>query len=182
MAIQTINIGNVVNDGLGDDLRTAFQKVNANFSDLNSTLTITGSNVGITGSNVFKQKVNNNLEFRSLVSGTKMSLVETDTSILLNSTAPDAFVRIDTNAGSVEASTYEQITIQGGKDVDVTAFGSVVTVNTILPVTQILTYVDFGPITGQFENSIQLALASANIDFGTIVEPSRFALDCGTII
>ena len=27
MTIQTINIGNVVNDGLGDDLRTAFEKV-----------------------------------------------------------------------------------------------------------------------------------------------------------
>ncbi len=34
MAIQTINLGNVVNDGLGDDLRTAFQKVNANFTEL----------------------------------------------------------------------------------------------------------------------------------------------------
>jgi hypothetical protein len=34
MTIQTINIGNVVNDGLGDDLRTAFEKVNANFADL----------------------------------------------------------------------------------------------------------------------------------------------------
>ena len=29
MAIQTINIGNQVNDGLGDDLRSAFQEVNA---------------------------------------------------------------------------------------------------------------------------------------------------------
>ena len=36
MAIQTINIGNIVNDKLGDDLRTAFQKVNANFSALKS--------------------------------------------------------------------------------------------------------------------------------------------------
>ncbi len=182
MAIQTINIGNIVNDGLGDDLRTAFQKVNANFSDLNSTLTITASNIGVTGSNVFKQKINNNLEFKSLVSGTKMFLEETDTSIVINSTAPDSFVRIDTNSGSVLAETYEQITVQGGKDIDVTALGSVITVNTILPVTQYLTYADFGPITGLFENSIQLALASANIDFGTITEPSRFSLDCGTII
>lgn len=182
MAIQTINVGNIVNDGLGDDLRTAFQKVNANFSDLNSTLTITASNIGVTGSNVFKQKSNNNLEFRSLVSGTKMFLEETDTAIIINSTAPDAFVRIDTNSGSVLADTYEQITVQGGRDVDVTALGSVITVNTVLPVTKILTYTDFGPITGLFENSIQLALASSNIDFGTITEPSRFSLDCGTII
>ena len=34
MTIQTINIGNVVNDGLGDNLRSAFQKVNDNFAEL----------------------------------------------------------------------------------------------------------------------------------------------------
>ena len=47
--IQTINIGNLVNDGLGDDLRTAFQKVNANFTSLNGELSITGSNLGSVG-------------------------------------------------------------------------------------------------------------------------------------
>jgi hypothetical protein len=45
MAIQTINIGNVVNDGLGDDLRTAFQKVNANFTALDAELSVTGKNI-----------------------------------------------------------------------------------------------------------------------------------------
>jgi hypothetical protein len=30
MAIQTINLGTYANDRTGDDLRTAFQKVNAN--------------------------------------------------------------------------------------------------------------------------------------------------------
>jgi hypothetical protein len=57
MTIQTINIGNVVNDGLGDDLRTAFQKVNANFTDLSAQLTITATNVGAVGVGVFKEKV-----------------------------------------------------------------------------------------------------------------------------
>ena len=31
MALQTINVGNFANDGTGDDLRTAFIKVNQNF-------------------------------------------------------------------------------------------------------------------------------------------------------
>ena len=57
MTIQTINIGNVVNDGLGDDLRSAFQKVNANFSDLSAQLSITAVNVNDTGVGVFKEKV-----------------------------------------------------------------------------------------------------------------------------
>ena len=56
MTIQPINIGNVVNDGLGDDLRTAFEKVNANFADLSTQLTITASNVGAVGVGVFKEK------------------------------------------------------------------------------------------------------------------------------
>ena len=34
MAIQTINIGTIANDGTGDDLREAFVKVNNNFTEL----------------------------------------------------------------------------------------------------------------------------------------------------
>jgi len=36
MAIQTINIGTVANDGTGDPLRTAFSKSNSNFTDLDT--------------------------------------------------------------------------------------------------------------------------------------------------
>ena len=36
MAIQTVNIGTIANDGTGDDLREAFVKVNANFSELDT--------------------------------------------------------------------------------------------------------------------------------------------------
>ena len=34
MTIQNINIGNIANDGTGDDLREAFRKVNENFDEL----------------------------------------------------------------------------------------------------------------------------------------------------
>ena len=53
MTISLINIGNIVNDGLGDDLRTAFQKVNTNFSTLETELTITATNQGANGVNDF---------------------------------------------------------------------------------------------------------------------------------
>lgn len=36
MAIQTISVGTAANDGTGDPLRTAMQKVNANFSEIGS--------------------------------------------------------------------------------------------------------------------------------------------------
>ena len=36
MTVQLINIGNVANDGTGDDLREAFIKVNQNFEEIDS--------------------------------------------------------------------------------------------------------------------------------------------------
>ncbi len=182
MAIQTINIGNQVNDGLGDDLRTAFEKVNANFSELVSNVFTTASNVGDTGTGLFKQKVGADLQFKKLVSGTKILIDDAPNSVIINNTAPDAFTRIDTNAGTVSAGTFQQITIQGGDDIDVTALGSVITVNNVIPVTSILTTYDFGPITGAFTNSSQLALAFSNVDFGTVTTPSTVNLDCGSIV
>ena len=191
MTIQTINIGNVVNDGLGDDLRTAFEKVNANFSDLSTQLTITATNVGTVGVGVFKEKVGADLQFKKLVSGTKMLLNENTDTVTVNNTAPDAFIRIDTDAGAMLASTYQQITMAGTaapgsttsrKDIEVNAFGSTISFKTVIPVTDILESYDFGTINGSFTNAMQVALQSANIDFGTVLLPGRMDIDCGTII
>jgi hypothetical protein len=191
MTIQPINIGNVVNDGLGDDLRTAFQKVNANFSDLSAQLTITASNVGTVGVGVFKEKVGADLKFKKLVSGTKVLLNESVDTITVNNTAPDAFIRIDTDAGVMLASTYQQITMAGvaapgsttsRKDIEVTAFGSTISFKTIVPVTDILTSYDFGTITGDYDNAVQVLYQNSNLDFGTILLPGRVDLDCGTIV
>ena len=191
MTVQTINIGNVVNDGLGDDLRTAFQKVNANFTSLSTELTITASNVGTTGYGVFKQKTGANLEFKTLVSGTKMVLDDTSDAIIFNNTSPDAFIRIDTDSGSMLASTHQQITFGGTaapgsvtsrKDIEVTTTGSTVSFKTIIPITDILTSYDFGAITGDYDNAMQVLYQSSNIDFGTITLPGRLALDCGSIL
>lgn len=183
MTIQTINIGNVVNDGLGDDLRTAFQKVNANFAGLSAELTITGRNLGASGATVFKQKNGTQLEFRNLVAGNKMQFTETADSVIVDSTAPDSFTRIDTNAGYVTANNVNagHITLQGGRDVDVTTLGNTITVNTILPVTRILSTFDFGPIGSNFITTTQLALAFANIDFGTITTSSLINVDSGSL-
>lgn len=68
--IQTINLGNYANDGTGDDLRTAFTKVNSNFNLLFGTANVvSGVNLG-TGSAVFADKNPNtlNLEFKTLTS------------------------------------------------------------------------------------------------------------------
>jgi len=77
MSIQTINLGTYANDGTGDDLRTAFQKVNANFTQLFAeAAVINGTNLGA-GAGIFKDKAGVNLEFKSLTS--------TDTSVVFTS-------------------------------------------------------------------------------------------------
>ena len=44
MTIQKVNIGSVVNDGTGDDLRTAFVKANNNFDELANVIRVVNSN------------------------------------------------------------------------------------------------------------------------------------------
>lgn len=185
MAIQTINIGNQVNDGLGDDLRTAFQKVNANFATLDASLTVTASNtIGTTGYGVFKQKVDNNLEFKTIAAGTKISITETPDALVINNNEPYAFTRIEGNSGNVVATSGNlgHITIRGADDILVDVFGTTLTVDTVLPITQILTTYDFGPFDGVYDNSVQLALSASNIDFGLITLPGRLDVDLGGFI
>ena len=118
MPIQTINIGNYANDGLGDDLRTAFEKVNANFNLLNITDTTAAANVG-TGSGVFAQKSGTTLQFKSLIGGSNVTLSSNGTSITINGsgnlsseTSPSLGGNLNMNGnniiggGNIEATIY----------------------------------------------------------------------------
>jgi hypothetical protein len=185
MAIQTINIGNLVNDGLGDDLRTAFQKVNANFAELGTVSTTTASNLGTTGAGIFKSKVGADLQFKRLISGNNISLVEGSETITVANTATPAFTQITTDAGTVGATTFPALTVKGGSngDIDVTVIGSEISINTAMPFGNMLTSFDFGPAEpGRYTNAIQLLFSLTPIDFGTITSPTNLQLDCGGII
>lgn len=183
--LQTINIGNRVNDGLGDDLRTAFEKVNANFSALNATLTITASNLGDTGESVFAQKVGADLQFKKLLASEGINLTSSGTSITIGNSRPIPFSRIEPQSGSVIVASNEAnntVTIQGGNHLNTTASGNILTIDTNIDITDALTNVDFGPIDGQFPFTTDLALALSNVDFGTFTSPGRINLDFGTIV
>jgi hypothetical protein len=179
--ISTINIGNIVNDGLGDDLRTAFQKVNANFATLNNDLTITASNLGTVGESVFKQKSGLNLEFKKLVAGNKITITSSPDSLLISSTVGNSFRRITTQSGYVDADTSQFVTIQGDPDISVTAAGDVITVTTVQDLNQILQVLDFGPLNGQYTSIVQMNTAAANIDFGTFANPGSINFDSGIL-
>jgi hypothetical protein len=179
--ISTINIGNIVNDGLGDDLRTAFQKVNANFTSLNAALTVTASNLGTVGESVFKQKNGVDLEFKKLVAGNKITITSSPDSLLIASTVGNTFQRITTQSGYVDADAHQFVTIQGDPDINISAVGDVITVTTVQDLNQILQVLDFGPINGQYTSIVQMNTAAANIDFGTFTSPGSINFDSGIL-
>ena len=182
MTIQTINIGNVVNDGLGDDLRTAFEKVNANFTELLTTFTLTGANAQEVGAKVFKEKTGSILKFRNLVSGTKIVVTEYDNSIEIRSTQPEAFTSITTNQGIVQAGDNTNIAIQGGNNITVTGSTPYITVDTNLDLNALLLGFDFGPVGNQYTTALQVLSAAANVDFGTFPNPGPFNIDLGALV
>jgi hypothetical protein len=183
--LQTINLGNQVNDGLGDDLRSAFQKVNANFTSLNTELGIrlTAINAaGLSGQGIVADGIGPAISFKNLIPGNKIILEGFEDSIRINSTQADAFTRITTNNGnSISADEYDQITIQGGKNINVSDVGQVITVDTNLDLDLLFSSYDFGPISGNSSNVLQFLLAASNIDFGTITNPGNFNINFGTI-
>ena len=91
MAIQTVNLGTYANDGTGDDLRVAFQKVNENFSELDNLVITGASNLG-SGSPVFAGKAEDPgtgdlLTFRSIEGGQNI-LVSHDGTTISITTSP----------------------------------------------------------------------------------------------
>lgn len=119
MAIQTINLGNYANDGTGDDLRTAFTKVNANFSLLDAEANIIdGENLG-TGAGIFVQAAAAKLQFKSLTStDNTVTITESVNSIdlaassILNSdTSPTLGANLNLNGYNIYGSGDVQSTI-----------------------------------------------------------------------
>jgi len=121
MTLQVINLGNIANDGAGDDLRTAFTKVNANFAALVvDAADTTGTNLGSLGARVFKEATNNDMKFRRLVAGYNMSVVETDNTIEFSMSGANNIIVVSDN-GSLIAAPGGTVNIVGGEGISVTA-------------------------------------------------------------
>ena len=125
--VQTINLGNLVNDGLGDDLRTSFAKVNSNFSAIVAEYAVTGKNIGTSGVGVFKQKTDYELELKKLVGTSNLTVTDSGDTITFASPLQNAFTSITTSNGVVTAtSPTGALTFQGGDNITVTRTGSTV--------------------------------------------------------
>lgn len=121
MAIKKVNIGNLANDGTGDDLREAFIKVNDNFDEMqslvNNAVTVEGANVGL-GKNVFKEKFGNTLQFKTLVQGSNILLTEYGDSITITGDIGIEQLIILTEAGSIIVPAGQQLlNIYGGQNI-----------------------------------------------------------------
>jgi hypothetical protein len=127
MAITRINVGNIANDGTGDDLRQAFVKVNNNFTELDARVVPqnNAANLG-TGTGVFYTKESTTLNFRSLIAGDNMSLTSDGTSITITNNG-NITVRTDGSTLSLSGAG-RQFGINGGQNIDTSLSGSNVTV------------------------------------------------------
>ena len=131
MALQTINIGTLANDGTGDDLREAFIKVNQNFDDLDlrSPESTTVTNLGNTGQGVFAQKVGAELQLKKLVQGSNVTLTSSTTGITINATGGLLQLNVVSDSGSLQLADGGTLNIRGGSGSTTSVAGNVLTIN-----------------------------------------------------
>ena len=119
MAIELVNLGNSANDGTGDDLRVAFEKINNSLTFVESIAQQEGVNLGTAGAEVYKNTVDNLLYFRRLVAGPNISLTELENTIVIENTQPESRFAISGNSGSLIAGAGINYSIQGADAITV---------------------------------------------------------------
>lgn len=197
MPIQTINLGNYANDGTGDDLRTAFLKVNANFELVGGTLgIINGENVG-SGTGIFKRRDNDNLtlEFKSLTSTDGSIVIEPNLdgltvdlkglSLLENDPNPSLSADLKLNGHNITIGEVD------GGDVQTTVFGiDVRTTNALIEllINSNSVTIDFGSFIDGTVGIVDAPNTDLNMngtkpDFSgfSVDDPSGTNLDFGSI-
>lgn len=129
MAVQTINIGQIANDGTGDDLRVAFAKVNSNFTDIDSRVAaaIDADNLG-SGEGIFYVKDDNTLQFKSLVAGNNVSLSSTANEITITANNAISTIQFNADTGNLSFTGEDAINILGGQNIDTSFSSSTLTI------------------------------------------------------
>jgi len=130
MAVQLINIGNVANDGTGDDLREAMIKINTNFEelDLRDDEQTTASNLGDTGEGIFFRRNAYNLEFKKISAGANVTLTADDNKIVIAADSGVSDLTITADTGSVVLDNSAALTIAGGSDISTSIVDGTLTV------------------------------------------------------
>jgi len=169
MAVQTINIGTLANDGTGDDLREAFIKVNQNFEslDLRAPESTTASNLGNVGEGVFHQKAGADLQFKKLVSGANITLTSSTNGITVNALGGLQQLNVVSDSGSNQLADGDTLNIFGGTGASTTLSGNVLTVNTTTELSTDTTPVLGGNLDANGNNLINGGTLTASSFNGT---------------
>lgn len=158
MAKQTINIGGSANDGTGDPLRSAFDKVNDNFGELYAaTGAGSGQNISISGQKLVSDNSNGNIELDPAGTGEITFIGNTgmgDSYKHQMGDSDDFQIYHDGNNSYItDAGTGNlkiagsQIDLLGGSDGAET----------------MATFVDNGAVSLYYDNAVKIATASAGI-------------------
>lgn len=159
MAKQTINIGSSANDGTGDPLRTAFDKVNDNFNELYSaTGAGSGQNISISGQSIISDNSNGNIQLDP--NGTGEIVFVGDTSMGDSykhqmGDGDDFKIYHDGNHSYIVDEGTGNLKIQGSQ-VDI--LGGADGAETMA------TFVDNGAVTLYYDNSAKIATVTAGVD------------------
>ena len=131
MAVQLINVGQIANDGTGDDLREAFIKINQNFEelDLRDDEQTTASNLGAVGEGLFSQKLNYDLQFKKLVPGSNITLTSTDEIVTVDALGGLQQLIISSDNGSAILTDGSTLNLNGGDGIETSLVGNVLTIN-----------------------------------------------------
>jgi len=128
MAVELINVGDIPNDGTGDDLRVAFVKVNNSLEDLDARVTtasVDAVNIGTTGEAVFAGRDNDTLQFKTLIGGSNVSLSSTATSIVVDAAGGlDQILLVSDNGHIQVDSNASTLRIEGGEVISTRTSGN----------------------------------------------------------
>jgi uncharacterized protein with beta-barrel porin domain len=116
MALKTINLGSQANDGTGDDLREAFEKVIFNFAELDSRSpeATTVTNLGA-GEGVFSNINGADIRLKSIVAGDNVTLTADGNSIRVDVDAGVTQFDVEGDSGSYTITEGGTISIIGGR-------------------------------------------------------------------
>jgi hypothetical protein len=129
MALEKINIGNFANDGSGDDLRTAFTKINDNFQELsllggqNNTISNVGSGVGI-----YKEKIGVDLKLKSLTASSGITLTSSVNEINISYNKNAISIIVSDNGTLIASSNEQEIEIRGGTNISTEVIDNILTI------------------------------------------------------
>ena len=109
MAKQTVNLGSSANDGTGDPLRTAFDKINDNFDEIYGA-SATGTNIDISGNKITSTDTNGHLVLDT--NGNGIVIVDVSTKLRLDAHTDHAvlYMNADGNVSHDARMTWNATT------------------------------------------------------------------------